>query len=458
MQAVQNPLKTEKVSKLLRTFAIPSIIAMLVSALYNIVDQVFIGWSIGALGNAATNVAFPLTTICIAIALMFGIGGASAFNLTMGEGDAKRAAFYVGNAISMLVICGVVLCIVAHLFLTPMLRFFGSTQDILGYARTYTAITAFGFPFLILATGGGHLIRADGSPRFTMTCNLVGAIINLILDPIFIFGFHWGMAGAALATIIGQIVSAALAVRYLMHYKTVAITRQHLHPRKDCVCRIAALGAAQSFNQIAMTVVQIALNKSLTHYGAMSIYGEEIPLACAGIITKVNQIFFSVIIGLSQSVQPIASFNYGAQQYARVRKVYHLAIRCGFVISIASFVVFQLFPRQLTSLFGSGDALYFEFAISYFRVFFFCTFLNCLQPISSTFFTAIGQPIKGLFLSMTRQILFLLPLILILPLFFGIDGILYSGPIADGVTAVVSVFMIRQEMQHMRQLELHASF
>ena len=243
-----------------------------------------------------------------------------------------------------------------------------------------------------------------------------------------------------------------------MHYKTVAITRQHLHPRKDCVCRIAALGAAQSFNQIAMTVVQIALNKSLTHYGAMSIYGEEIPLACAGIITKVNQIFFSVIIGLSQSVQPIASFNYGAQQYARVRKVYHLAIRCGFVISITSFVVFQLFPRQITSLFGSGDALYFEFAISYFRVFFFCTFLNCLQPISSTFFTAIGQPVKGLFLSMTRQILFLLPLILILPLFFGIDGILYSGPIADGVAAVVSIFMIRQEMQHMRQLELHASF
>lgn len=237
MQAVQNPLKTEKVSKLLRTFAIPSIIAMLVSALYNIVDQVFIGWSIGALGNAATNVAFPLTTICIAIALMFGIGGASAFNLTMGEGDAKRAAFYVGNAISMLVICGVVLCIVAHLFLTPMLRFFGSTQDILGYARTYTAITAFGFPFLILATGGGHLIRADGSPRFTMTCNLVGAIINLILDPIFIFGFHWGMAGAALATIIGQIVSAALAVRYLMHYK------QSLSPASICILAKIACAA-----------------------------------------------------------------------------------------------------------------------------------------------------------------------------------------------------------------------
>ena len=310
--------------------------------------------------------------------------------------------------------------------------------------------------FVLISMMCEKIQQSGGNMIIPMCQGLVGAIINLILDPIFIFGFHWGMAGAALATIIGQIVSAALAVRYLMHYKTVAITRQHLRPRKDCVCRIAALGAAQSFNQIAMTVVQIALNKSLTHYGAMSIYGEEIPLACAGIITKVNQIFFSVIIGLSQSVQPIASFNYGAQQYARVRKVYHLAIRCGFVISIASFIVFQLFPRQITSLFGSGDALYFEFAISYFRVFFFCTFLNCLQPISSTFFTAIGQPVKGLFLSMTRQILFLLPLILILPLFFGIDGILYSGPIAGGVAAVVSVFMIRQEMQHMRQLELHA--
>ena len=452
---MENPLKTEKISQLLRNFAIPSIIAMLVSALYNIVDQVFIGQSIGELVNAATNVSFPLTTICIAISLLFGIGGASAFNLTMGRGDSKRAIHYIGNAAAMLVSCGIILCIVTHLFLTPMLQFFGAPDNVLGYAKTYTNITSFGFPFLILATGSGHLIRADGSPRFSMACNLTGAIINTILDPLFIFGFHWGMAGAAFATIIGQFVSGAMAIHYLCHYKTVRLERKHLRPQWQYIRWVMSLGAASCFNQIAMTIVQIALNKSLTYYGALSVYGESIPLACAGIITKVNQIFFSVIIGLSQSIQPIASFNYGARQYPRVRQVYYLAIRVGFVISILSFAVFQLFPRQIISLFGSGDALYYQFAVSYFRIYFFCTFVNCLQPISSTFFTAIGKPKKGMFLSMTRQILFLLPLILILPLFFGMDGILFSGPIADGIAAVVAIVMMRMEMRDMRQKELH---
>lgn len=452
---MENPLKTEKISQLLRNFAIPSIIAMLVSALYNIVDQVFIGQSIGELGNAATNVSFPLTTICIAISLLFGIGGASAFNLTMGRGDSKRAIHYIGNAAAMLVSCGIVLCIVTHLFLTPMLQFFGAPDNVLGYAKTYTNITSFGFPFLILATGSGHLIRADGSPRFSMACNLTGAIINTILDPLFIFGFHWGMAGAAFATIIGQFVSGSMAIHYLCHYKTVRLERKHLRPQWQYIRWVMSLGAASCFNQIAMTIVQIALNKSLTYYGALSVYGESIPLACAGIITKVNQIFFSVIIGLSQSIQPIASFNYGARQYPRVRQVYYLAVRVGFVISILSFAVFQLFPRQIISLFGSGDALYYQFAVSYFRIYFFCTFVNCLQPISSTFFTAIGKPKKGMFLSMTRQILFLLPLILILPLFFGMDGILFSGPIADGIAAVVAIVMMRMEMRDMRQKELH---
>ncbi|MDO4175156.1 MAG: MATE family efflux transporter [Eubacteriales bacterium] len=449
----ENPLRVEKISRLLRNFAIPSIIAMLVSALYNIVDQIFIGQSIGELGNAATNISFPLTTICIALSLTFGIGGAAAFNLTMGREDPERAAYYIGNSAVMLASCGVVLCIVAHLFLTPMLQFFGAPDNVLGYAETYTNITAFGFPFLILATGGGHLIRADGSPRFTMACNLTGAILNAILDPLFIFGFGWGMAGAGLATIIGQFVSGMMAIHYLFHYKTIRLERKHLRPQWQYIRWVMSLGAASCFNQLAMTIVQIALNKSLTYYGALSIYGEAIPLACAGIITKVNQIFFSVVIGLSQSIQPIASFNYGARQYSRVRQVYFLALRIGFVISIASFVVFQLFPRQITSLFGSGDALYFEFAISYFRIYFFFTFANCLQPITSTFFTAIGKPKKGMFLSMTRQILFLLPLILILPLFFGIDGILYSGPIADGVAALVSIVMIRAEMRDMGKKE-----
>ena len=450
----ENPLKVVPVKKLLSTFAVPSIIAMLVSALYNIVDQIFIGNKIGALGNAATNVAFPLTTMCIALSLLFGIGGASAFNLTMGRGDRKKAPYYIGNAAAMLVICGVVLCIVTRCFLTPLLCFFGAPDNVLSYAQTYTGITSFGFPFLILATGGGHLIRADGSPRFTMLCNLTGAVINTILDPIFIFGLDMDMAGAALATIIGQIISACMALWYLSHYKTVPITRKHLRIRWKYVGWIMSLGAANCFNQLAMTVVQIVLNNSLVRYGAHSIYGESIPLACAGIVTKVNQIFFSLVIGLSQAVQPIASFNYGARQYSRVREVYRLAIRAGLCVCIFSFLIFQFFPRPIISLFGSGDELYYQFAVSYFRIFLFFTCINCIQPISSNFFTAIGKPVKGLFLSMTRQIIFLLPLLIIMPLFLGIDGILYAGPIADFSAAVVSILMIRWEMKDIRKKEL----
>ncbi len=453
MEQKQNPLATQPIPPLLRKFAIPSIIAMLVSALYNIVDQLFIGQSVGELGNAATNVAFPLSTCCIAIALLFGIGGASAFNLTMGRGEPERAAYYVGNAITMLFSCGLLLCVVVQLFLTPMLLFFGAPDNVLGYACTYTSITSFGFPFLILTSGGGHLIRADGSPRMTMACSLTGAVINTILDPLFIFGFGWGMAGAALATILGQIISGSMTIWYLSHYKTVRLEAKHLRPRAHYIGWVMSLGTSQCFNQVAMTITFIALNKSLAYYGALSIYGEAIPLACAGIINKVNQIFFSVIIGLSQSIQPIASFNYGAKQYSRVRQVYFLAIRLGFAMSLLSFAVFQLIPRQIISLFGSGDELYYQFAVSYFRIFFFCIFLNFLQPISSTFFTAIGKPIKGLLLSMTRQIFFLLPLVLLLPLLFGLDGILFAGPIADFAAAVVAVCMIRREMKEIRQLE-----
>lgn len=449
MPEKQNPLKTERISVLLRRFAIPSIIAMLVGALYNIVDQFFIGQSIGELGNAATNVAFPLSTMCIAISLLFGIGGASSFNLTMGRGDPKRAVHFIGNAATMLVLCGIALSIVTRLFLTPMLCAFGSPDNVLPLARTYTSITSLGFPFLILSTGGGHLIRADGSPRFAMACNLIGAIINTILDPLFIFGFGWGMAGAALATFIGQLVAALMVIFYLMNYKTVQLQRKHLRPHWEYVRWIMSLGAANCFNQIAMTIVQIAMNNSLTFYGALSIYGESIPLACAGIITKVNQLFFSIIIGLSQAIQPLSSFNYGAKQYSRVRETYRLAVTTGFFISLLSFCVFQAIPRQIISLFGSGDELYFQFAISYFRIFLFCTFLNFLQPITSTFFTSIGKPKKGIFLSMTRQILFLLPLILLLPLLFGIDGILYAGPVADFIAALVSFIMIRFELRQM---------
>lgn len=445
----ENPLGTVAIPALLRKFAIPSIIAMLVGALYNIVDQFFIGRSIGELGNAATNVTFPLSISCIALALLLGLGGSAAFNITMGRGEKDKAIYYVGNAATLLITSGLVLCVLVELFLTPLLKFFGSPENVLGYAQTYTRITAIGFPLLIFSTGAGHLIRADGSPRYSMLCNLSGAIINTILDPIFIFGLDMGMAGAAWATIIGQFVAALLAVCYLYHYKTVKLEKRHLMPKWQYVKQMTALGAAPCFNQVAMMIVQIIMNKSLTYYGALSVYGASIPLACAGIITKVNQVFFSVVIGLSQSLQPIASFNYGAKKYDRVKRAYGLATKWGVGISIIAFLLFQFVPKQIIALFGTGSDQYFQFATQYFRIFLFFTFLNAIQPISSTFFTAIGKPKKGIFLSLTRQILFLLPLLIILPLFVGIDGIMYAGPIADLAAAIVCIIMVSKELRQL---------
>jgi putative MATE family efflux protein len=445
----ENPLGTEPVGGLLRRYAIPSIVAMLVGALYNIVDQFFIGQKIGELGNAATNVAFPLSTACVAIALLLGIGGAAAFNLTMGEGDKEKAVYYVGNAAVMLFVLGLILSVITQIFLTPLLRFFGAPENVLDYARVYTRITSLGFPFLIVSNGGGHLIRADGSPRYAMLCNLLGAIINTILDPIFIFVFNMDMAGAALATVIGQLFSFLMAIRYFRNFKTVSLRRHHFAPVWSYIRRIVSLGTAPAFNQVAMMVVQIIMNKSLTHYGALSVYGESIPLAVAGIINKVAMIFFSLIIGISQGMQPIASFNYGAKKYDRVKGVYKIAIRSGLVVSITAFLSFQIFPRQIISIFGSGSKEYFDFATSYFRIYMLFTFLNCVQPVSSNLFTSIGKPKKGIFLSLTRQIIFLLPLIVLLPLFWGIDGIMYAGPFADLAAAVVSGTMVLAEFRIM---------
>jgi Na+-driven multidrug efflux pump len=283
-----------------------------------------------------------------------------------------------------------------------------------------------------------------------MVCNLVGAAINTVLDPLFIFGFDMGMTGAALATIMGQIASAALVFWYLRHYKAGTLQKQHLVPQWKYAGYVMGLGMAQSFNQIAMMAVQIIMNNMLTYYGAKSVYGESIPLACSGIINKVGFVFFSVCIGIAQGMQPIVSFNYGAKQYERVKKAVRLSLGVGSAICCVAFLMFQIFPRQIIGLFGDGSELYFSFAERYFHIYMFFTFLNNIQPLASNFFTSIGKPSKGIFLSLTRQIIFLLPLIVIFPMFFGIDGIMYAGPIADLLAAVISGWMLVQEMRKMK--------
>ena len=407
----KNPLGYEKLPKLLKGYAIPSIIAMLVSSLYNIVDQIFIGQGVGYLGNAATNVAYPLTTICLAIALLIGIGSASRFSLELGAGRKENAEIAVGNAVSMMIILGILYVIIIELFLRPLLIAFGSTDEVFPYAESYTRITAVGMPLLIVTNGMSNLARADGSPKYSMTCMLVGAIINTILDPVFIFIFDMGVAGAALATVIGQFFSFLMAANYLRHFKHITLKRHHFTPKiKECL-NIASLGMSNSLNQVAITFVQIVLNNSLTYYGAMSVYGSEIPLASCGIVMKTNAILLAIIIGISQGSQPIIGFNYGAKQYDRVRGIYKLAISCNLVISLIGFLLFQFCPRQIISIFGTGDDLYFTFATKFMRIFLFMVIVNGVQLISSNFFDAIGKPLKGVFISLTRPVIFLVHLL-----------------------------------------------
>lgn len=447
-------LGTEKISTLMRKFAIPSIIAMLVSALYNIIDQLFIGQKVGIDGNAATNIAFPLTTLCIACALLFGIGGASCFNLSMGRGDKNRAAYFAGSSVSMQLIVGFILFISTEIFLHPILNLCGAEGGIVEeYASVYVRITSIGFPFMILTTGGGNLIRADGSPGITMLCSIIGAVINVILDALFIIVFGWGMAGAAWATVIGQIISAVIVIAYLCKFKTVSLTIKHFIPDFRCSKQIALIGMAAFFNQITIMVVQVVMNQLLRSYGDDSVYGATVTIAAAGIVMKVFQVFFSFIIGLSQGSQPIESYNYGARQYDRVRGALLMTLCLGGILSVAATIIFQVFPAEILSMFGEGDTVYMEFGVKFFRIFLFAVVVDFFQPVVSTFFTSIGKAYKGVFLSLTRQFIFFMPMLLIFSYLGGLDGILYAGPAADLSAFAVTLIMMGMELKSIRKLE-----
>lgn len=452
----ENPLGYEKISKLLKNFAIPSIMAMLISSLYNIVDQIFIGQGVGYLGNAATNVSYPFSTICLAIALLIGIGSASRFSLYLGNKEPEAAARAAGSGLSLMVISGIVYLVIGESLLPQFLKLFGATTDVFPYARQYAGVTLVGMPFLIITNGMSNLIRADGSPRYSMACMVIGAVANTILDPIFIFVFHWGMFGAALATVLGQILSFAFAVRYLWHFKTICLEKSCFRLKVSECQKTCSMGASSSVNQIAITLVQIILFNSLTFYGAKTAYGSDIPLAACGIVMKTNAIILAIVIGISQGVQPIIGFNYGARQYSRVREAYLLAIKWNMVVSAVGFCLLQCFPQQIISLFGDGDKLYLEFAVLFMRIYLFMVLVNGVQLLSSSFFTAIGKAMKGALLALTRQVFFLIPLILVLPLGFGIMGVLYAGPIADFAAFVLSVLLVSWELRRQKMLSQNA--
>lgn len=449
MEVTENPMGTRSIPRLLLSLAIPAVIANLVNALYNIVDQIFIGQGVGYLGNAATNIAFPITTICLAIGLMTGLGAAASFNLELGRKNPDKARHVAGTAAGMLLICGAVLCIVIRLFLKPMMVAFGATDQILDLAMEYTGITSFGIPFLLFSTGINPLVRADGSSAYSMIALIAGAVLNTILDPLFIFQFGMGIAGAAWATVISQVISALLLALYFPKFKNVKFKLKDFVPKIHAIRVIVALGLSSFIFQFSTMIVQITTNNLLNTYGTASIYGSDIPIAVAGIVSKINVIFTSVVLGVVQGSQPICSYNYGAGQYDRVRKTVKLLLSSTFVMSVIAFAAFELFPVQIISLFGNGDALYFEFATKFMRIFMFFVFLNGIQIAGTTFFPSIGKAAKGAVLSLTKQIIFLLPLLIILPRFFGIDGIIYATPISDVAAFLIAVAFLVIEFKKM---------
>lgn len=449
----QRMLATEKIGRLMLKFAIPTVISQLVSSIYNIVDQIFIGQSVGYLGNAATTVAFPLVNICTAIALLCGIGGASNFNLRMGRKDTEGASWCAGNAITALLTLGLLLAAVVLCFLDQLLLAFGATPDNFAYAHSYTAITAWGIPFLIISTGGSLLVRADGSPRYAMVGILSGAILNVVLDALFIFVFEMGIAGAAWATVIGQVVSGCIIISYFPRFKSVRLSKLYFKPHLKYFGSICSLGFASMVNQVAITVVNITMNNTLRFYGELSRYGRDIPIACVGVAGKLNFLLIAFAIGIAQGCQPIYGYNYGAGNYARVRETYKRAALVVTCVNLLFFAGFQIFPRQIIAIFGNGSELYFEFGVRYLRIYMLLTCVNGLHPITGNFFTSIGKAKMGAIISLTRQFLFLLPLVLILPRFYGIDGVVYAGPVADTVAFILVLVFVGYEFRQLHKLE-----
>ena len=395
------------------------------------VDQIFIGQGVGFLGNGATNIIAPIATIAIAVATLFGDGLAAFFSLNLGRDKPDKAARGVGSAVISSAVISILYTILASIFLAPLCRLFGATENLMPYALRYGHIIVIGFPFAITATVINSAIRTDGSPRYAMFSMMIGAILNTILDPVFIFVLHWGVEGAAAATILSQFVGFLCNVAYLFKFKTIHLEKSSFVFHARIVGRLASLGFASCFNNLTSTVVAMISNNLLTKYGALSAYGPDIPITTFGLCMKVSMIAFSVGIGVASGSQPIIGFNYGAQKYDRVRRTFLLSAAVCSVITLVAWGVFQCFPLQLIRIFGTESSLYEEFAVQCFRVYLMLTFLNGLQMCTGVFFQAIGQPAKAAVASLSKQLLFYIPAMLICSRICGLTGILAAGPVDD---------------------------
>lgn len=437
-------LGTEKISKLMLKFSIPCVLSLLVSALYNIVDQIFIGNSeLSALGNAATGVVFPIFIIAQAFAWCFGDGCAAYLNICQGRKDTASAHRAIGTGIVITLFSSLVLVAVFFPLKTQLLTLFGASDNSIDMAVEYFNIILAFFPVYMLSNMMNAVIRADGSPAWSMASMLLGAIVNIILDPVFIFGMHWGMTGAALATIIGQCVSFVISLIYFFHTKTFQLTKKSFIPDFRAFSRALKLGTSSFITQMTIVIISMVCNIMLAKYGAMSQYGADIPIAIIGIESKVFTVVINLVVGIVLGCQPIIGYNMGAKNYSRVKQLYKSILICTIIIGIVSTLLFELAPEAVVRIFGQPTNIpnpedYWIFAEKTFRIFLSLVTFTCMIKMTSIFFQAVGKPAQAVISSMLRDIICFIPLILILPKFFGIEGILFAAPIADFIAMIVA--------------------
>ena len=437
-------LGTEKIGRLMLRFSVPCVLSLLVSALYNIVDQIFIGNSeLSALGNAATGVVFPIFIIAQAFAWCFGDGCAAYLNICQGKKDTRSAHRAIGTGIIATLLASLLLMAIFFPLKTRLLSLFGASENSIGMAVEYFDIILLFFPVYMLSNMMNAVVRADGSPAWSMVSMTVGAVVNIILDPVFIFGLHWGMRGAALATVIGQSVSFIISLVYFFHPKTFQLTKRSFIPDLKAFSGALKLGTSSFITQMTIVIISLVCNIMLAKYGAMSRYGVDIPIAIIGIESKVFTVVINLVVGIVLGCQPIIGYNMGAKNYGRVKKLYKSILMCTIGIGVASTLLFELAPRAVVGIFGTptnipnpGD--YWIFAEKTFRIFLSLVTFTCFIKMTSIFFQAVGKPVQAVVSSMIRDIICFIPLILILPAFFEIEGILFAAPVADFIAMIVA--------------------
>ena len=452
MEEKQNAvLGTAPLGRLMVKFALPCTISLLVGALYNIVDQIFIGWGVGYLGNGATNVVFPLTVLALGLAVMIGDGACSYVSICFGKGQAENANRAVGSAVTLSVLVGLVVAALYGVFQTPILGMFGATEANFAYAKEYFTYITIGIPIYVFGQAINPIIRSDGSPRFAMLSMLAGAIANCILDPIAIFVLHWGVMGATVATVAGQVITAAMGVCYLCHTKALRLGKDDFKLRGKILAAYLPLGLCSFLAQISLVIAMAATNNMLVKYGAGSKYGADIPLTVLGIVMKVFQIIISITIGMSAGCIPIVGYNYGAEKLGRCRGILWRLMGAEALLGVLALLITQLFPLQLISLFGSESALYNEFAVITFRVYLCMLPLATVNKAAFIFMQALGKPAESAGLSFFREVLLAVPLVTLLPKAFGLMGVLYSMPAADIITFIASGLVLLRADRQLRK-------